>query len=162
MNGLRMTQEQLDAAELRIKAACSVRTIRHMQTASEALTGQKTAKAARVGRERQRALARVSEAAVLRDCSRILDEHPQVAFFWRNNVGAMKMDNGRYVKFSFVGASDLMAVSKRGRFMAIECKSTGKKPTADQTAFLANVTAAGGFAVCVDHPSMLELALREL
>jgi hypothetical protein len=159
-----MDQDQLEAIQARIKASsASVTTVRNLQTEREADIGAKQAIAARkrnTGRKRKP--QHMPEKTVLRQCSEVLDRHPKVAQWWRVNTGAMKMDNGRYVKFSFVGASDLMLYSTTGRFGAVECKATGKKPSDDQVAFLSNVSLAGGFAVCVDHPAELELALRDL
>jgi len=103
-----------------------------------------------------------SEAVVLKECSQLLERHPRIQLWWRVNVGAMKMDNGRYVKFSFVGCSDLLAMSTAGRFIAIETKKTGGKATEEQLAFLANVNTGGGLGVVVDHAGKLALALREL
>jgi hypothetical protein len=103
----------------------------------------------------------LAERTVLRDCSELLDRHPFIAFWYRANVGAMNV-NGRYIKFSFRGCSDLIACSVRGRFVAVEVKATGKHATDEQQSFLDNVNAAGGLGVCVDHAGKLELALREL
>jgi hypothetical protein len=154
-HALHMTPERLAEIQARIKSQCEVRTVRH---------AEKDEPAKRKPRDnfRRTRIMHVSESEVMRNCQRLLDEHPQVAFWWRVNTGAMKMDNGRFVKFSFVGASDLMAVSTKGRFIACECKATGKKPTEEQAAFLANVERAGGLGVCVDHPGKLALALRAL
>lgn len=157
-----MDQEQLDAIEKRIKASsANVVTVRHLQSEKEAQVGAKQAVAAR---KRNTGIKRphMAERLVLKGCSEILDRHPKVAQWWRVNTGAMKMDNGRYVKFSFVGASDLMFFTTSGRFGACECKATGKKPSDDQVAFLSNVALAGGFAVCVDHPAELAEALKAL
>lgn len=159
MNMLRMSEEEAAKLQARIQSQSTVRTVRHMQTEHEAAIGKNAAVAAR--KRNTKPANFIPESTVLHDCSRVLDQHPLVAFWWRNNVGATTL-RGRYVKFSFVGASDLMAVSTRGRFMAVECKATGKKPTDEQAAFLSNVKKAGGFAVCVDHPGKLVLALRNL
>lgn len=156
MNMLRMSPEQLAAHNERLKGA---RTIRFAGNETDQEIAQKGKQPKRAPKPK---LFHEPEADVLRGCQRILDSHPKIAFWWRVNTGAMKMDNGRFVKFGFVGASDLMAVSFTGRFIAVECKSTGKRPTDDQRAFLDNVTNAGGLAVCVDHPGKLALALRAL
>lgn len=155
---LRLDSKQLADIQDRIKASSNVRTVRHMQDEQ----GERQSAIQRALKAKAAKAVYLPEWKVLRECSDVLERHRNVAFWWRVNTGAMKMDNGRYVKFSFVGASDLMAVSTRGRFIAVECKATGKKPTADQRAFLDNVTKAGGLAVCVDHPGMLALALEEL
>lgn len=49
------------------------------------------------------------------------------------------------------GTSDIVGWYK-GRFLAVECKLPGGEPTAEQTAFLAAVTDAGGIAFVICHP----------
>lgn len=96
----------------------------------------------------------------------VLESHPRVALWWRQNTGAVKVDGKRFVRFSFTGASDLMAVLEGGdtggRFLAVECKATGKKASHEQQAFLDNVLDAGGWATCVDSPAKLTDYLRAL
>src|SRR3990167_7344578 len=91
------------------------------------------------------------ESAVLDACKGILEAHPQVALWWRQNTGGMHPTEERWVKFGFTGAPDLMGVMVGGRFLAVECKASGRKATAAQQSFLDNVLDAGGLAVCVDH-----------
>jgi hypothetical protein len=167
--GNHMTPERLAEIQARIKAQSpKVTTVGHMQTDEQRVYSAQQSELAKrrntgLKRSHKRAVDELPEAAVLRDCSRVLEQHPRVSRWWRVNTGAMKMDNGRYVKFSFVGASDLMFILHgSGRFGACECKATGKKPTEEQQAFLDNVTAAGGFAICVDHPADLLNALNAL
>ena len=104
---------------------------------------------------------KAKERDVLKGCIAVLDSHPQIALWWRQNTGAMR-DGTRFVKFSFRGASDLMAILKGGKFLAVECKATGKRASPDQAAFLDNVLDAGGYAVCVDSPDKLADYLRLL
>src|SRR3990172_7092534 len=81
-------------------------------------------------------------------------------FAWRNNSGAARyMNNGkqRFVKFSFTGASDILgivptysdaiAVTRTGRFLAIEVKTCKGKLSLDQKAFLEAVRQNGGLAI---------------
>ena len=102
---------------------------------------------------------RVPEKAVLRACSDVLANCPFARLWWRQNTGAMQKGS-RYIEFSFKGASDLMAVLAGGRFLAVECKATGKTASPEQAAFLDNVRDAGGFAVCVDSAAALSDYLR--
>ena len=95
------------------------------------------------------------ESAVLTACQAVLEAHPVVALWWRQNTGAVKFPDSRYVKFSFKGAPDLMGVLVGGRYFAVECKATGKKATAAQQSFLDNVRDAGGLAMCCDDPAPL-------
>ena len=103
----------------------------------------------------RRARLFVSEARVLRACMEVLEAHPYVAMWWRQNTGAGQLASGRFVKFSFRGASDLMGVLKGGAFLAVECKATGKHATPEQAAFLDNVSDAGGHSICVDDAGTL-------
>ena len=96
-----------------------------------------------------------SERAVKEVCQDVLEAHPFVAFWWRQNTGAMRL-GPRFIKFSFKGASDLMAQAVDGRFIAIETKATGKLANDDQAAFLSNVAAHNGYSVCIDDAGNLK------
>lgn len=105
--------------------------------------------------------ARLAERDVVRCSMEILENHPAVAFAWRQNTG-LAFGRGQAVRFSFVGCSDLLGMLKDGRFLAIECKATGKELSADQEVFLDAVNASGGFGICVDDPQQLIDALEGL
>lgn len=64
---------------------------------------------------------------------------------WRINSGMVKTEAGGMVRLAPAGFSDIAGIYN-GRFLAIEVKQPGKKPTAVQQAFLDAVTAAGGVA----------------
>ena len=100
----------------------------------------------------KRVLAR--ESQVMEAVAGILERHPLVAAFWRQNTGAAKLDN-RFIKFSFRGCSDYLGFLTDGRILAVECKATGKKPSPEQAAFLENVEKAGGFACWTDNGTNL-------
>lgn len=157
MNMLQMTPEQYAAHQERVKGA---RTIRFEANETDQEIAQKGRQPK--GKAKAKPAHHKPESVVLRECEELLDCHPKIAFWWRQNTFAMKDSRGVYVRSAFVGCSDLLACSTSGKFIAIECKSTGKKPTDDQRAFIENVRKAGGLAVCVDHPGMLALALEEL
>ena len=99
-----------------------------------------------------------SERQVLRDCLDLLLISPEVAFAWRQNTGAARLEN-RHVRFSFRGCSDILGMLANGRFLAVECKATGERATADQQAFLDRVNKHGGLGICVDDPARLARAL---
>ncbi len=84
-----------------------------------------------------------------------------VAVWWRQNTGGMQPSENRWVKFGFTGAPDLMGVMVGGRFLAVECKATGRKATAAQQAFLDNVRDAGGLSICTDNPDALLVLLNQ-
>lgn len=101
---------------------------------------------------------KLTETSVMQTCYELLMAHPAVGLVWRQNTGAARVGE-RYIKFSFKGASDLMAILQGGKFMAVECKATGKKPTAEQQAFLDNVNGCGGIGLWCDDPAALQKAL---
>ena len=62
------------------------------------------------------------------------------------------------------GISDRLACLPNGKFLAIECKAPGKKPTPLQDQFLMRVQSLHGFAFVVDGDAALkrlELFLKE-
>lgn len=68
---------------------------------------------------------------------------------WRQNTGAaMYEHNGksRFIRYGYPGISDIIGMTKQGRFLAIEVKQSGKQATALQQQFLNEVTASGGIA----------------
>jgi hypothetical protein len=87
----------------------------------------------------------VSERDILKACIRALALDSRVAWATRINSGAYAVD-GRFVRFGFKGCADIIGQMSDGRFLAIEVKREGKKPTDDQVAFLGRVSRAGGVA----------------
>lgn len=85
------------------------------------------------------------EAAVLKAVIRALALHPRVAWAHRMNVGAFR-DADRFVRVGFKGCSDIIGQTTDGRFLAVEVKRPGGKPTPDQTDFIDRVNSAGGVA----------------
>ena len=85
--------------------------------------------------------------------------HPKVGICWRQGSGLARF-GGRSVRFGKVGQSDLMAVLKGGRFLAVETKAPGEEATEEQYAFLQSVISAGGLACCVDSVDKLALFLK--
>ena len=75
-----------------------------------------------------------------------LSLHPKVAWAARINSGSFEVD-GRYVRASFKGCSDIIGMLKGGRWLAVECKSAKGKETSDQAAFGATVAKDGGLYV---------------
>lgn len=76
-----------------------------------------------------------------------------------NNVGIRKPD-GSMIPPRQKGISDLI-VCYKGRFVAIEVKSEGRKPTDNQLVFINNVKAAGGWAMWTDNIEDA-IAIKEL
>jgi hypothetical protein len=62
------------------------------------------------------------------------------------NAGIRKPDGG-YIPTHTRGVSDIIGcIPKTGRFLAIEVKRPGNKPTAEQQQFIDTINAAGGLA----------------
>lgn len=76
-------------------------------------------------------------------------------FVWRNNTGAMPLfytnkkgiQKRRFLHIGMKGASDILGVSKSGKFVGIEAKYGKNKTTQHQDLFLQEVTNRGGIAV---------------
>ena len=72
---------------------------------------------------------------------------------WRNNTGAFAGEykgKKRFVRFSPVGSGDIFCVMKDGRFMSIEVKRKGQKPTILQVCWIDLINSQKALAVWVD------------
>lgn len=66
---------------------------------------------------------------------------------WRNNTGALKDKDGRLIRYGLCpGSSDIIGIMPDGRFLAIEVKKPGKKPTPEQLNFIEAIRRHGGIA----------------
>jgi len=82
-------------------------------------------------------------------------------FFWRENSGMVKQTDSygkvRMWRAGIQGIADVIGVYK-GRFVAIEVKAKGKKPSVFQIAYLERVKQCGGIAfVCDDDKEVVRL-----
>jgi len=99
----------------------------------------------------------MSEAAVLKRV--MLEASKMGLLLWRNNTGALKDHQGRLVRYGLcVGSSDLIGIYK-GRFVAIEVKAPGKKPTEEQYKFMQAIVNNGGIAFWIDDEKNLKSLL---
>ncbi len=72
-------------------------------------------------------------------------------FAWRNNTGAVVSTykgKTRLIRYGLKGSSDILG-SFCGRFLAVEAKQPGERPTFEQAAFLDAIRATGGLALVV-------------
>ena len=150
---LTLTEEQLAAIQRRIRESGRRVNGKYGLNAAENApesppARQKAQPQAKPAKKRRKAPA-ARESQVMEAVAGILERHPLVAAYWRQNTGAAKLDN-RFIKFSFRGCSDYLGFLTDGRILAVECKATGKKPSSEQAAFLENVEKAGGFACWTD------------
>ena len=71
--------------------------------------------------------------------------------FWRQNTGGSYYKSKRkglqYVAFGIKGMSDIIGWTRDGRFLAIEAKRPGRKASAEQARFLADLNEAGGIGI---------------
>lgn len=85
-------------------------------------------------------------------------------FCWKNDsVGIFDPKNKIYRKNMnrnrFNGVSDILGILPDGRFLAIEVKKEGGKPTPDQIKFIAKILARGGVAFVADSVEEVERRL---
>jgi len=87
----------------------------------------------------------VTEADLMRACQ--LEATRLGARLMRNNVGVLRDSRGVPVHFGLgVGSSDLIGWTPDARFLAVEVKLPGRKPTREQARFIEAVRQAGGRA----------------
>lgn len=75
--------------------------------------------------------------------------HHQVSWAYVTSAGGFRVKGG-YVTVGFKGLSDIVGQMKDGRFLAIEVKVPGKKPTEAQLDFIDTVNTANGLAFWCD------------
>lgn len=89
------------------------------------------------------------EGDLVKDCIRWLEGRG--CFVWKQNQGGMKAGgpgSSRFIRFAHVdGISDIIGLTPAGRFIAVECKQPGNKPTDKQSRFLDKVRFNGGIAI---------------
>lgn len=105
-----------------------------------------------------------TEQMILKQCLEVLALKGYLA--WRVNSGAATATHKgktRFVKFnSMPGCSDIIGVSPAGRFIAVEVKRPGNKPTDKQVSFLAAVADHGGIALWVTSADGLLRLLEDI
>lgn len=88
-------------------------------------------------------------------------------FAYRQNQGTMTFEatattKRRHFKFASVdGISDIIGIY-RGRYLAIETKAPGNRPTEAQAAFLQRVRDEGGYATWVTSVEELEAFIAHI
>jgi hypothetical protein len=95
-----------------------------------------------------------SEHDIQNEIMDMLKTHPRVAWAQRINTGAVSQSylstsgvrKARYIRYGFVGCSDILGQMRDGRVLAIEVKKPGGKATKEQVDFLKLVLANGGVA----------------
>jgi len=87
-------------------------------------------------------------------------------FAWKNEtIGIFSKERGTFMKkhskFHMTGQSDILGVFM-GRFLAIEVKRPGNKPTPNQVEFISNVNKHGGIAFVATSVEDVEKMFRQL
>ena len=85
------------------------------------------------------------EAGALAEVLSALQALPCVAWAKRQNTGSLRVGK-RFIRFGWVGCSDIVGQMTDGRFLACEVKSPSGKPTAEQSAFISQINSNGGIA----------------
>ena len=80
-------------------------------------------------------------------------------FNWRQNTMGVYLGEGKFRKAPTTGVADILGILPDGKFLAIECKRPGGKPTPDQLEFIENINANNGIAFVADN---LELVMEKL
>lgn len=90
----------------------------------------------------------IKEAHIQKAISDYLKLKKYIVFKHRN-VGIYKKDTGKYIPLSDgeKGIADIIGCTPSGRFLAIEVKKPGGKPSPEQLDFLARVKAYGGISI---------------
>lgn len=76
----------------------------------------------------------------------------------RVNSGHMRDSDGRHIALAAAGTSDLICLY-RSRYLALEIKRPGNKPTSKQQAFLEDVRREGGIAMVLTSVAEAEALL---
>lgn len=74
-------------------------------------------------------------------------------YAWRNNTGMATYETKgkkRAVRYGKTGSADILGILPDGRFLAIEVKRPGNKPTELQQQFLDDIVDRGGVAFWAD------------
>lgn len=94
----------------------------------------------------------LTEAEIQTQIMRYLNCIPNVVpTFWRQNTGGayFKGRGGKeqFVRFGKKGISDILGIMNDGRFLAIEVKRPGAKPTIHQKNFINEIHRAKGISI---------------
>ena len=68
-------------------------------------------------------------------------------FVWKEHTTGIMKKNGSYIPSGMVGKSDILGLTKQGRFIAIECKIRGNSLSSSQQEFLQHIADNGGLAI---------------
>lgn len=108
-------------------------------------------------------MAAPREADIQRACLQYL--HLIGWHVWRNNTGATRATDtrgkARFIRYGSPGSADILGVTPRGQFLAVELKRPGNKPTELQAEWLERVRKSGGLAIVATSLDELRNHLRQ-
>jgi hypothetical protein len=81
----------------------------------------------------------------------------QLGTFWSNPTGAAMSTKGHFHRFGLKGSSDIIGLSKTGRFIGIEIKTGKAMQSKHQKAFQAMVERNNGLYYVIREDSQLEV-----
>ena len=74
--------------------------------------------------------------------------HRKGYFVWKEHSGGIMVDGGtRYMPIGLKGKSDILGMTRDGKFLAVEVKRPGGIVSPDQQEFIRQVTFHGGIAI---------------
>lgn len=102
----------------------------------------------------------MSEAEVLNNMIAGLMRLQPGVMYWRNNTGAVKVDD-RFIRFSLPGAPDILGCAN-GRAFGVECKSSTGRQSATQQQWQKRWEAAGGKYFLVSNDADIAIVVRKI
>ena len=102
-----------------------------------------------------------AERTIQDACMEYLGMHPKVAFVHTTTTGSLPVKGGYRIKVGYPGMGDIVGMLYDGRFLSVETKQKGQKPTFEQYEFIELVSNYGGVAFYVDSVDMLTEKLLE-
>lgn len=82
-------------------------------------------------------------------------------YVWRNNSGAYKTESGHYVRYGLKGSADILGLTPKGQFIAVECKFGTNKLQLSQEAFRDKVLSCNGIYIVAYSVDDLEKELKK-
>jgi hypothetical protein len=89
--------------------------------------------------------------------------HARVATAWQSDTGvARSFDGNRVIKFGLKGCSDIVGITKSGKFLAIEIKIGTDKMRPDQINFLDMIIKNKGFHFIIRNEDQIKDMINDI
>lgn len=79
---------------------------------------------------------------------------------WANNTGAVKIQHGRFIRFGLKGSADIIGITDKGQFIAVEIKTGNARQSSHQKLFMDMIRQKKGIYILVKGGVMFEEAFR--